>query len=113
MAKEGKAEDGLPTLSRVCLSRMQSAKRQSSVGRPGCVHSSTFPSSSTMRFSRSMLCFPGRSLTYTGPPLTCTRCIALLIAVAQCTQDHSVARESQLLLGLYQQMSITREKEVV
>ena len=92
MAKEGKAEDGLPTLSRVCLSRMQSAKRQSSVGRPGCAHSSTFPSGSTMRFSRSMLCFPGRSLTYTGPPLTCTRCITLLITVAQCTQDHRDAR---------------------
>jgi len=75
-------------LRRVSLSRMQSANRQSRVGRPGCVHSSTLPSGSTIRFSSSMLCFPGRSLTYTGPPLTCVS----IEKDCQRTQVHYTAR---------------------
>lgn len=76
------------TLRRVSLSRILSANKQSRVGRPGCVHSSTLPSGSTIRLSSSMLCLPGRSLTYTGPPLTC------VIRKKDCqrTQVHYTAR---------------------
>ena len=68
----GSGEAAEHALSRERLSRMTSVKRQSAVGRPGCAARRTLPSGSTTRFSSSKSCTPGRSLTYTGPPLTCT-----------------------------------------
>ena len=58
------------TLSRLCVSRKGSTKRQSKVGRPGSSALKTEPSGRTSCLRMSKSCLPGLSDTYTAAPLT-------------------------------------------